>query len=87
MLAGIVALSMRLQALGQSDVFAAPVTFESFRPFKADGRPFVDHESIAAQLAICFSMSACITRMVVITTMIEKTPTSTPRRVSAERSL
>src|SRR6266568_1820958 len=35
----------------------------------------------------CFSMSLCITRMAVITTMIENTPTKTPSNVSPERSL
>src|SRR6266581_8050315 len=35
----------------------------------------------------CFSMSLCITRMAVITTMIEKTPTKTPSNVNPERSL
>ena len=34
-----------------------------------------------------FSMSLCMTRMAVITTMMEKTPTSTPSKVRAERSL
>jgi hypothetical protein len=32
-------------------------------------------------------MLLCITRMAVITTMMEKTPTSTPSSVRAERSL
>src|SRR5438093_4432007 len=36
---------------------------------------------------ICFSMSLCITRIAVMTTMMEKTPTNTPSRVRAERSL
>ena len=36
---------------------------------------------------ICSSMLLCMTRMAVMTTMIEKTPTSTPSNVSAERSL
>jgi hypothetical protein len=34
-----------------------------------------------------FSILLCITRIAVITTMIENTPTSTPTSVSAERSL
>src|SRR5262249_35994710 len=33
------------------------------------------------------SISLCMTRMAVITTMMEKTPTSTPSSVSAERNL
>src|SRR5450631_3202627 len=35
----------------------------------------------------CRSMLLCITRIAVITTMMENTPTSTPSSVSAERSL
>src|ERR1700733_13225229 len=35
----------------------------------------------------CRSMFACITRIAVITTMMENTPTNTPRSVKAERSL
>src|SRR5262245_50126685 len=34
-----------------------------------------------------FSMSLCMTRIAVMTTMMEKTPTSTPSKVRLERNL